>query len=277
MTRPTLVEVPYDLGRRGVNGGAGVPALADALHDERSDRVAVTLEEGERPELRNEIAASMAVVRALAGRVREVVARGSLPVVLAANCHSSLGTVAGVGGGVGVVWFDAHADFNTPESTPSGFFDGMAAAMVTGAGWANLRRQVEGLEPVPEEHFAYVGMRDPDDGERERLAAARVHQASGLADLGTALDALRQRVDAVYVHVDLDVLDPSAGRANPWAVEGGLTADELARAIDAVAERFAIRAAAFTAYWPESDRDRAVPQVARTAFDRIVAAAAVTA
>jgi arginase len=277
MTRATLVEVPYDLGRQGVNGGVGATVLAEALHDDRSNRVTVTLEEDDRPELRNEIAASMAVVRALADRVRDVVARGGLPVVLAANCHSSLGTVAGIGGGVGVVWFDAHADFNTSDSTPSGFFDGMAAAMLTGAGWANLRSQVDGLEPVPEEHFVYVGMREPDDGERERLAASHVHQAAGLADLGTALDALRQRVDAVYVHVDLDVLDPSAGHANPWAAEDGLTADELARAIDVVAERFAIRAAAFTAYWPESDPEGAVSRAARTAFDRILAATAVAA
>jgi arginase len=277
MTRPTLVEVPYDLGRRDVNGAAGVPLLAEALHDERSDRVEVAFDDGSRPELRNEIAASMAVVRALADRVRAVVAGGGLPVVLAANCHSSLGTVAGVGGRAGVVWFDAHADFNTPESTASGFFDGMAAALLMGAGWATLRRRVEGLEPVPEERFAYVGMRDPDDGERERLAASRVHQASGLDDLATTLDALREQVDAVYLHIDLDVLDPSAGRANPFAAEGGLQADELARAIDAVAERFAIRAATFTAYWPESDPERAVPNIARMAFDRVVAATTVTA
>jgi arginase len=277
MRRPTLIEVPYDLGRPGVNGGAGASALAEALHDERSDRIAVALHEGDRPELRNEIAASMAVVQALAARVREVVAGGGFPVVLAANCHSSLGTVAGIGGGVGAVWFDAHADFNTPESTPSGYFDGMAAALLTGAAWATLRAQLEGHEPVPEEHLVLVGMRDPDDGERERLAASRVHQASGLADLGTALEALRERVDAVYLHVDLDVLDPSGGRANPWAVEGGLQADELSRAIDAVGERFAIRAAAFTAYWPESDPDGAVPKIARAAFDRILAATAVTA
>jgi arginase len=277
VTRPTLIEVPYDLGHEGVNGGAGVALLAEALHDERSDRVAVVLEEGTRAETRNEIAASMAVVRALAGRVREVVAGGGLPVVLAANCHSSLGTVAGLGGGVGVVWLDAHADFNTPESTPSGFFDGMAAALLTGAGWAKLRAQVEGHEPVPEEHFAYVGMRDADDGERERLAASRVHQAAGLDDLATTLDALREPVDAVYLHIDLDVLDPSAGRANPWAVEGGLQADELARAIDLVGERFAVRAAAFTAYWPESDPERRIPPIARTAFERILATRPVTA
>ena len=111
----------------------------------------------------------------------------------------------------------------------------------------------------------------------QRLAESRVHQASGLDDLGTALDSLRERVSSVYLHVDLDVLDPSVGRANPWAVEGGLRADELLEAIDAVGERFAIRAAAFTAYWPESDPDGAIPGIAHAALDRVLTARPVAA
>jgi arginase len=270
--RPTLVEVPYDLGRADVNGGRGASVLADALQDERCERTAVRWD----GEARNQIAASMAVVQALAARVRDVVREGGFPVVLAGNCHSCLGTVAGIGGGIGAVWLDAHADFNTPDSSTTGFFDGMALALLTGAGWPRLRDQVEGLRPIPEDHVVLADARDADEGERERLAGSRVRQA-GLGDLPAALDSLRERVDAVYLHVDLDVLDPSAGRANPWAVDGGLTADELTKAIDAVGERFAIRAAAFTAYWPESDPDGAVPGVARAALDRILAAGAVTA
>jgi arginase len=272
MTRPTLIEVPYDLGRAGVNGGAGASVLAEALQDERCELDTVECEGSER----NEIAASMAVVRALAERVRHGVAGGGFPVVLAGNCHSSLGTVAGIGGGVGAVWLDAHADFNTPDTSTTGFFDGMALALLTGAGWPRLRDQVEGLRPIPEEHVVLVDARDADEGERERLAGSRVRQA-GIEGLTAALDSLRERVDSVYLHVDLDVLDPSAGRANPWSVDGGLQADELAEAIDAVGERFAIRAAAFTAYWPESDPDRAIPVIARAAFDRVLAAAKVAA
>jgi arginase len=267
--RPALVEVPYDLGRAGVNGGAGASALAAALQDERSDRRLLVWD----GEARNEIAASMGVVRELGACVRDVAGAGSLPVVLAGNCHSCLGTVAGVGGdGLGAVWFDAHADFNTPDSTTTGFFDGMALALLTGAGWPRLRESVEGLRAIPEEHVVLVDARDADDGERARLAESRILQASGLDDLGTALDSLHERVSSVYLHIDLDVLDRSAGRANPWAVEGGLPADELLEAIDAVGERFPIRAAAFTAYWPESDPEGAIPAIARAALDRVLTA-----
>ena len=272
MTRPTLIEVPYDLGRQGVNGGRGATVLADALQDERCDREPLETV----GEARNEIAASMAVVEALGARVRDVVARGGFPVVLAGNCHSCLGTIAGLGGGVGAVWLDAHADFNTPDTTTTGFFDGMALALLTGAGWPRLRAHVEGLSPVPEEHVVLVDARDADDGERERLAASLVRVA-GSDDLDAALDGLRERVDAVYLHVDLDVLDPSVGRVNPWAVGGGLQADELVAAIDAVGERFTIRAAAFTAYWPDSDPDGAIPEVARAAYSRVLSKSVVAA
>jgi arginase len=266
-----IIEVPYDLGRRGVNGGRGASVLAEAFANGH-DRTLLEVQD----ESRNEIAASMAVVRALARQVREVVRRGSFPIVLAGNCHSCLGTVAGIGGGVGTVWFDAHADFNTPDSTRTGFLDGMALAMLTGAGWPRLRAQVEGLSPIPEEHVVLVDARDADDGERERLAASRVRLA-GSDDLEAALDDLHQRVDAVYLHIDVDVLDPSVGRANPWAVGGGLQLEELLEAIDAVCGRFEVRATAFTAYWPDTDPERAISEAARAAFSRLLAARGVPA
>jgi arginase len=265
MTRPTLIQVPYHLGRRDVALGAGVPVLAEALADGRADLISVDAE----PETTNEIAASMAVVRALADRVRGV----RFPIVLAGNCNSCLGTVTGVGGGVGVVWFDAHPDFNTPDTTTSGFFDGMALAMLTGAGWGALRT---GLAVVPEEHVVHVGARDMDRLERRRLETSRLAVVRR-PPLDDALAELRTRVDAVYVHVDLDVLDPSVGRANRFAAEDGLTLDELERAIEAVGERFEIRAAALTAYEPECDPQGAIPQAALAVYERLLATRAVIA
>ncbi len=266
MSRPTLIEVPYHLGRRDVGLAKGVPVLADALADDRADVVSV--DAGAEPP--NEIAASMAVVRALAETVRRV---HGFPVVLAGNCNSSLGTVTGIGGGVGVVWLDAHADFNTPETTRSGFFDGMALAMLTGSGWTALR---EGLASVPEEHVVHLGGRDFDDAERERLARSAITTVHR-PPFGDALDRLQSRVTAVYLHVDLDVLDPSVGKANWFAADHGLSVEEVEHAIDAVAARFEIRAAALTAYQPDADPEGRIPSAARAIFERLPAARTVAA
>jgi arginase len=264
MSRPTLIEVPYHLGRGHVGLGTGVTVLSEAL-DGDFDVVAVEVEEAS-----NEVAGSMAVIRELARTVKAIVDEGGLPVVLAGNCNSSLGTVAGIGGDVGVVWFDAHADFHTPDTTETGFFDGFGLAMLTGSGWQALRESVEGLRPIPEEHAVLVGARDIDRFEQERLAASRMRTVD-VSELEPALDELRARVDSVYLHIDLDVLDPSVGRANWYAVDGGPQTDELADAIELIGERFTVPALALTAYAADSDPDRAIPAAARVLFERFLA------
>ena len=73
------------------------------------------------------------------------------PLVFAGNCNSGLGTTAGAGPqGLGVVWFDAHADFDDPEENESGFFDVMGLAPLTGRGWRALRHTIPGHAPIPE-------------------------------------------------------------------------------------------------------------------------------
>jgi arginase len=264
-----LVQVPYHLGRRDVGMANGVPVLAETLtRDLGAETIVVEPEQ----EFRNEIAASMDVVRAVAERVREVTADGAFPLVLAGNCNSSLGTVAGLGtpDDLGVVWFDAHGDFNTPETTTGGFFDGMALAMLTGSGWAALRTTVERLRPVDEASVVHVGGRDFDPAEEERLDRSHVRRVPPGGQLEAALDALATRVTGVYVHVDLDVLDLSEGRANWFACEGGLTAAEIADAIEAIATRSTILAAALTAYQPDCDAEGRIPGAAALIAGRIV-------
>jgi arginase len=263
----TLVQVPYHLGREG-GLGKGVPVLATALADLADENVIVAHER--EPEPANETAGCFDVVRALSTSVSSVVDDGRFPLVLAGNCHSSLGTCAGLGRPVGVVWLDAHADFNTPETTTSGFFDGMALALLTGACWEALRRTVPGHRPVAEEHVVLVA-RDLDPAEEQRLSSSSVLRAE-MDALPDALDRLRERVEDVYLHVDLDVLDESVGRANWFAGEGGATVEQLQAAIDDVGARFTIRAAALTAYTPDTDPEGSIPPAARALADRIVAA-----
>jgi arginase len=262
-----LIQVPYHLGHERVGMGRGPERLleagaADAL---REAGHSVTVERVRRREEHpDEIGASFEVVRLIAEHVRAAVGRGGFPLVLSGNCIASIGTVAGIGEDVGVVWFDAHPDFNTAESTTSGFVDGMGLSILTGTGWNALRETVRGYRPVPEASVVLVGIRDIDASERERLDRSDVavvlpHESD---HLNGRLDALRTRAHDVYLHVDLDVLDPSEGRANEYAADGGLTAAQLAEAVAAVRKRHRIRAAAVTAYDPESDPEGDIPEIA---------------
>ena len=134
--------------------------------------------------------------------VSSAVSEGAFPLVLSGNCNTSVGTLAGVGPtGLGVVWFDAHADFNTPETTTTGFTDGMGLAIAVGHCWKEMARGVPGFSAVPEENVVLVGARDVGPEERERLDASRIGpvdadliEERGLRGaLAQALDALGSR------------------------------------------------------------------------------------
>jgi arginase len=256
-----LVQVPYALGRREEGLAKGVPVLAEALADEL-DAESVVVEPAELSW--NEAGASFDVVRALAASV----------LVVGGVCSSCLGAVAGLGSpsGLGVVWFDAHGDFNTPDSTPTGFFDGMPLAMLTGSGYAALRASVDGLSPVDERNVVLVGARDLDPAEEARLESSAVTRVAAGEAVTPALEALAARTRDVYVHVDLDVLDPSEGQANRYRSPNGMTADAVAAAVAETAQRFRIRAAAITAYEPVFDPEGRVPAAAVTIARQLVGA-----
>jgi arginase len=254
MTGVRLIQVPYYLGREHADLSRGPATLAAAIEGE-----SVVIEPPRPGVLPNEVADSFAVIRAVGSAVRESVDEGRFPLVLAVNCFTSLGTVAGVRRDVGVVWFDAHGDFHTPETTASGFLDGMGLAMLLGDGWDELRRTVEGLRPVPVEHALLVGARDIDPTEQGRVDTLRRADAETLEN---ALDDLSGRIDAVYVHVDLDVIDSSVARANALSITGGFDVEQLEQALAALSSRFEIAAAAFTAYDPSVDPEDRVPSIA---------------
>ena len=266
------IFAPYDSGHRGLRMGAGPDYLMEG-------GLAEMLSSTERPSLSfahvlpevdppAEVATAFELDRLVAEQVREAVAGGEFPLVLSGNCNTAVGTIAGLGAAdLGVVWFDAHADFNTPETTATGFTDGMGLAVAVGHCWKEMARGVPGFSAVPERDVVLAGVRAIEPAEEERLAASDVSVVGadriGLeapGNLEVALDGLKSRV---YVHLDLDVLDPEkAGKANEFATAGGLSAEDLKTALGLVRERFAVAAAGIASYDPAFDADGRVLAVA---------------
>ena len=214
-----------------------------------------------------EIGTAFDLDRQLASEVAAARLRRAFPLTLAGNCITSVGTVGGLGAGTGVLWFDAHGDFNTPETTVGGFLDGMALATLVGRCWTSLSAGVPGFTSIAEENIVLVGARDLDPAEAGLLAQSRItHLRAGEvgARLDAELEALGRRVDQLYVHVDLDVLDAREGRVNAYSGGAGLSRSELVEAIGAAGRRCRVAAGAITAYDPEYDVDG---RVARTALD----------
>jgi arginase len=156
---------------------------------------------------------------------------------------------------------DSHGDFNTPETTLSGFLDGMALAAATGRCWQNLTSSVAGFRPVCEENVILIGARDLDPEERKLLEGsaiswiqtATVRERGAKNALAHALEGLK--ADQIYLHIDLDVLDRSAANVNRFSSAGGLTVTELLQTVRVVAAARAVVAAAITAYDPSYDND----------------------
>ena len=199
-----------------------------------------------------EIDTAFQLNRKLANKVREAHERGDFPLVLSGNCNSALGAIAGLAETrPGMVWFDAHGDFNTPETTESTFFDGMGLAIAAGYCWRKLAATIPGFRPTPPTHIVHVGGRDFDSLEAELLAQSGVNiisseqmrrDAKGV--VSSILNSLGNRFQTVYVHIDLDVLDPATTPANSYAgrVPDGLTAEQVQTAIKLISEQFQIAA-----------------------------------
>jgi arginase len=251
---------PYDSGhhRRRMGLGpehlwqAAEPLLTRRGHATRAEVIALP------DEFLTEIATTFSIARAISERVGACRREGWLPLVLSGNCNASLGTVSGCDcATTGVVWFDAHGEATTPDTTRSGFLDGMGISMLAGECWHHLARSVPGFTPLAGQQVALVGARDVEPDEADLLTRVGVQRVSRAEELAQALAPLQAhaQIDGVYLHLDLDVLDPQDATANQWATPRGLRIAAMGRALAEVRKMFPIKAVGLASYSPEIDRD----------------------
>ena len=255
----------YGQGRRGVDMGPSAiryAGLAEKLGEagvstaDAGDLLAPRAEERD-PEYRTPsegkakfLRETEDVCRRLSKEVRSALSDDHTPLVLGGDHSIAIGSLVGsaADADIGAVWFDAHGDFNTPTTSPSGNVHGMplaAALGITdwaGVDWANAH----GLS---EENVAIVGLRSVDDTERELLAESDVTTYTmsdiddrGLADVTeSALEVANDGVDGYHVSLDLDWLDPAIAPGVGTPVRGGVTYREAHHAMEIVAREGGLR------------------------------------
>jgi arginase len=250
--RVALVKMPY-VGERNVpdtsrgpdyleEGGIRKLLEQQGVQVKATDTVALTAEEAKTYGSWNHLAIAAGDMSKLVAEERRA---GYLPIGFLANCNGLLGMLSGLqhsGMGakplrVGMVFIDAHGDFNTPETTLSGMLGGMPVAIAAGQCLTRMRMKA-GLEPaVPTRHIVEMCVRDTDPLEQELLDRSEIQQLTledvrtRSANLHREMKRLSELTDLIYVHVDMDGLDPSEVPGVALPVPNGPSSAELAAAL----------------------------------------------
>jgi arginase len=192
---------------------------------------------------------------------------GYFTVGLYATCPSMPGMIAGLQHSgpdgkllrIGMLWLDAHPDFNTPETTRSGSMGGMPVAIATGRALKNLRLDATLDPPLRDEDVVMGGVRLTDPLEQDLLDHSKIQQlsVSDIRQITPAvwrqLDRLNAQVDKLYIHIDMDVLDPREVSMHVNKVQGGPSSEELALLLRQIFARYPKATAVGLATIPASD------------------------
>lgn len=254
-----LIGVPIDLGagRRGVDMGPSAiryASLQNKLKEmghviEDKGNIEVPIQEMCKitdPKLKY-IDCIIPMGRRVAGAVATSIQGGRFPLVLGGDHSLSVGSIRGAAKHkkLGVIWVDAHADFNTPETTPSGNIHGMPLAALCGFGDPRLVSLWDETPPILDpQRVAVIGARDLDLGEKQNLRAAgvmvqsmeQIDRLGMVTALERAIERVSRDVDGIYLSFDMDSLDPRHAPGVGTPVPGGLTFREAHLACEVIAE-----------------------------------------
>jgi arginase len=202
--------------------------------------------------------------------VSKMIKDNVMPIGLLSNCIQLMGMLAGHQRSgpswkplrVGLIWMDAHGDFNTPETSLSGMVGGMPVAISTGLCLHHIRR-ASGLEPpLPMSYITMLGVRDTDPGEQYLIDTHNIPQIT-TKDVKTnsyritgEIERLAALTDLIYVHIDLDILDPSVMPGLNTPVDGGPNAEELSKTLETIFKHPKVEGLGLASYPANNDPDR---------------------
>ncbi len=252
----TILGAPISLGagKRGVDLGPSALRYADVgvllaglghpVHDLGNILLPALPELGLDPRLRY-LPTISAYCATLAGAVADAVAAGTVPLILGGDHSLSIGSVAGSARNreIGLIWVDAHGDFNTREISPSGNIHGMSLACLTGLGHPDLINLAGRIPAVNPAHVALVGVRDLDREEKDALRESGVRcitmqeidRRGFSAAMDEAIQVVSRAADGFHVSFDLDVLDPREAPGVGTPVPGGISYREAHLAMEFIA------------------------------------------
>lgn len=254
-----IIGVPIDLGadRRGVDMGPS--AIRYALLQQQLEKLGYEVEDKgnvevpiaemcqiSEPKLKY-VDCIVPMARRTAGAVATSIQGGRLPIVLGGDHSIALGSIRGAAKHqrLGVIWIDAHADFNTPETTPSGNIHGMPLAALAGYGDKRLVQIWDEATPVIDpQRIAILGARDLDPGEKINLQEAgvmvmgmeQIDRIGMYASMTKLIEHISRDVDGIYLSFDMDSMDPRHAPGVGTPVVGGLTYREAHLACEMIAE-----------------------------------------
>lgn len=290
MSRVCMYGVPMDLGRghRGVDMGpsgfriAGIREGIESLGLTFEDRGNIPVEISQRLEPENEKARFIKPIatacEALRDGVRSVLDEGAFPLVVGGDHSIAVGTIAGVTSHfhakneeIGLIWFDAHGDFNTPDSSPTGNVHGMPLASVLGYGDPLLTEIGARVPMVKPENVVLIGIRDIDDGERRLIRKSGIKTYTmydidriGMAQVAAeAIEHVTKNTVGFHVSFDLDGCDPSIARGVGTPVPGGVGFRESHYLLESVAMSGKLLSLEMTEIDPLLDNGNQTAELAR--------------
>jgi arginase len=204
----------------------------------------------------------------LARHVTAAINTGTVPVSIAGDCCTAIGVMAGLQR-TGIeplfIWFDAHGDFNTWETTPSGFLGGMPLAMIAGLGEQTMPNAVD-LQPVHQENIILTDGRDLDPGEKELVSG------SGILHLQNPTSLLEYDFPdrPIYVHFDTDIVNPLDAPAMNYVAPGGPRAEELGKVFRHIAQTGQVRAISVSSWNPDLDEDGRTKEIIMNLLEELL-------